>query len=101
MNTHRTSVAIVGAGPTGLTLANLLGRYGIETVLLERNPSTVHEPRAVSIDDEALRVLEACPLPSLIIEADSHDMRLVSTSRLEQQLGEFIEGQAMAESESS
>ena len=40
-------------------------------------------------------------LPSLIIEADSHDMRLVSTSRLEKQLREFIESQALAESESS
>jgi 2-dehydropantoate 2-reductase len=39
-------------------------------------------------------------LPSLIIEADSHDMRLVSMSRLEQQLGEFIETQSLAESES-
>jgi 2-dehydropantoate 2-reductase len=40
-------------------------------------------------------------IPSLIIEADSHDMRLVSTSRLEKQLGEFIESRALAESESS
>lgn len=62
MSTRRASVIIVGAGPTGLTLANLLGLYGIETVLLERNPSTVHEPRAVSLDDEALRVLEAVDL---------------------------------------
>lgn len=48
-------VAIVGAGPTGLVLANLLGVHGIETLLLERNPGTVTEPRAVSIDDESLR----------------------------------------------
>jgi benzoyl-CoA reductase/2-hydroxyglutaryl-CoA dehydratase subunit BcrC/BadD/HgdB len=39
-------------------------------------------------------------LPSLIIEADSHDMRLVSTLRLEQQLAEFVEMQSLAESES-
>jgi 3-(3-hydroxy-phenyl)propionate hydroxylase len=51
-------VAIVGAGPTGLTLANLLGTYGIRTLLLERHPSTVGEPRAVSIDDESLRTLQ-------------------------------------------
>ncbi len=51
-------VAIVGAGPCGLTLANLLGGYGIRTLLLERNPSTVNEPRAVSIDDESLRTLQ-------------------------------------------
>ncbi len=55
-------VAIVGAGPTGLTLANLLGVYGIACVLIERNAATVHEPRAVSIDDELLRTMQATGL---------------------------------------
>ena len=52
-------VAVLGGGPTGLTLANLLGTMGIRTVLIERNPTTVQAPRAVSIDDEALRTLQA------------------------------------------
>lgn len=51
-------VAVVGAGPTGLTLANLLGGLGVRTLLLERHPATVGEPRAVSIDDESLRTLQ-------------------------------------------
>jgi 3-(3-hydroxy-phenyl)propionate hydroxylase len=52
-------VIIVGAGPTGLTLANLLARYGLAHLLVERNLSTVQEPRAVSIDDESLRTMQA------------------------------------------
>ena len=52
-------VVIVGAGPAGLTLANLLGVEGIRTLLIERHTSTVQEPRAVSIDDEALRTMQA------------------------------------------
>ncbi len=52
-------VAIVGSGPVGLTLANLLGMLGIRTVLIERNLTTVQEPRAVSIDDESLRTMQA------------------------------------------
>ena len=52
------SVAIVGAGPTGLVLANLLGKAGVRTLLVEANPATVGEPRAVSIDDESLRVVQ-------------------------------------------
>ena len=55
-------IVIIGAGPTGLTLANLLGKAGIDTILVERNELTVQAPRAVSIDDESLRTVQACGL---------------------------------------
>lgn len=55
-------VAIVGAGPTGLVVCNLLGAAGVRTVLIERNPTTVQLPRAVSIDDESLRTMQATGL---------------------------------------
>lgn len=51
-------IVIIGAGPTGLMLANLLGVYGVETLLIERHSTTVGEPRAVSIDDESLRAVQ-------------------------------------------
>jgi 3-(3-hydroxy-phenyl)propionate hydroxylase len=51
-------VLIVGAGPTGLVLANILGMYGIRALIAERNAATVGEPRAVSIDDESLRTMQ-------------------------------------------
>jgi 3-(3-hydroxy-phenyl)propionate hydroxylase len=50
---------IAGAGPTGLTLASLLARYGVDVLIIERNPQTVQEPRAVSIDDESLRTIQS------------------------------------------
>jgi 3-(3-hydroxy-phenyl)propionate hydroxylase len=59
-------VAIVGAGPTGLTLANLLGQAGIRVILVERNEGTVREPRAVSIDDESLRAMQAIGLSDAV-----------------------------------
>jgi 3-(3-hydroxy-phenyl)propionate hydroxylase len=52
-------VVVVGAGPNGLTIANLLARYGVDVLLVERNETTVQEPRAVSIDDESLRTMQA------------------------------------------
>lgn len=55
-------VLIVGAGPTGLLLANLLGTMGVSTLIVEKNATTVLEPRAVSIDDESLRALQAASL---------------------------------------
>ncbi|VCU70986.1 3-(3-hydroxy-phenyl)propionate/3-hydroxycinnamic acid hydroxylase [Pigmentiphaga humi] len=60
-------VIVLGAGPTGLTLANLLGVYGVPTLLLERNVSTVDEPRAVSIDDESLRTMQAAGLVDAVM----------------------------------
>ncbi|MEE4454368.1 bifunctional 3-(3-hydroxy-phenyl)propionate/3-hydroxycinnamic acid hydroxylase [Novosphingobium resinovorum] len=56
---QRYSVVVIGGGPTGLTLANLLSRYGAHALLVERNEMTVQEPRAVSIDDESLRTMQA------------------------------------------
>jgi 3-(3-hydroxy-phenyl)propionate hydroxylase len=63
----RIPIAIVGAGPTGLTLANLLGVYGVPCLLIERNAATVHEPRAVSIDDESLRTMQAIGLAETVM----------------------------------
>ncbi|MEE4299928.1 MAG: bifunctional 3-(3-hydroxy-phenyl)propionate/3-hydroxycinnamic acid hydroxylase [Pseudomonadales bacterium] len=56
---EHTQVLIVGAGPVGLVLAHLLGTEGVETLLVERNAGCVPEPRAISIDGESLRTLQA------------------------------------------
>lgn len=56
---EHTGVLIVGAGPVGLVLAHLLGTEGTETLLVERNAGCVPEPRAISIDGESLRTLQA------------------------------------------
>jgi len=66
-----TAVLIVGAGPVGLLLAHLLGNEATPTLLVERNPGCVPEPRAISIDGESLRSLQAAGvvdqvLPDLI-----------------------------------
>jgi len=60
-------VAIVGSGPTGMTLAHLLGQAGVKVILIERNATTVTQPRAVSIDDEALRTMQAIGLDREVI----------------------------------
>lgn len=59
MSRERVQVAIVGSGPVGLTLANLLGLHGVRAVVLERNAGPSEGPRAVVIDAESLRTMQA------------------------------------------
>jgi 3-(3-hydroxy-phenyl)propionate hydroxylase len=67
MSAEDVDVLIVGGGPTGLTLANILGQSGVRTLLVDRDPSTVDAPRAVSIDDEALRVMQSIRLSDEVV----------------------------------
>ena len=65
-------VVIVGLGPTGATLANILGEYGLDVLVLEREESVYPLPRAVHFDDEAMRVFQSIGLA----EAIGHDARV-------------------------
>jgi 3-(3-hydroxy-phenyl)propionate hydroxylase len=55
-HTIRTEIAVVGAGPVGLMIANLLGLAGIKVVVLERNAGLLGLPRAIAYDAETLRL---------------------------------------------
>lgn len=59
---EQTEVLIIGAGPTGLTLANLLGMKGVRTILIEARDALIDYPRAVGIDDESLRAMQTLGL---------------------------------------
>jgi 3-(3-hydroxy-phenyl)propionate hydroxylase len=50
-------VLIVGAGPTGITVATLLAQYGIRCLVLDRYATAYPQPRAVHLDDEVHRII--------------------------------------------
>lgn len=58
MAVTNTSVVIVGCGPVGAVLANLLGQAGIDVIVLEREAAIHQLPRAVGLDSESMRVFE-------------------------------------------
>ena len=51
-------VVIVGLGPTGGTLANLLAINNLSILILEKEASLYNLPRAVHFDDEVMRVFQ-------------------------------------------
>ena len=70
MNDHIETydVAIIGLGPVGSTLANILGQNGIKTVALDRENTTYHLPRAVMFDDEIMRIFQSLGLSKKMLE---------------------------------
>jgi 3-(3-hydroxy-phenyl)propionate hydroxylase len=52
-------VVISGLGPTGLTLAHLLGQRGRSVLVLEREPEFYGNARAVYTDDECMRIFQS------------------------------------------
>ena len=55
-----TSVIVVGLGPVGAALCNLLGRYGIQVLAIDQATEIFAAPRAIALDNEALRILQMC-----------------------------------------
>ncbi|WP_102142055.1 bifunctional 3-(3-hydroxy-phenyl)propionate/3-hydroxycinnamic acid hydroxylase [Mycobacterium hubeiense] len=60
-------VVIVGAGPVGLTLANILGLQGVQTMVVEERDTLIDYPRGVGLDDEALRTFQSIGLVDRIL----------------------------------
>lgn len=61
-------VLIVGAGPVGVTIANLLGTYGVSALVIDRSPDVLDYPRAVGLDDEALRTFQAAGVAQALLK---------------------------------
>ncbi|MGJ9404470.1 bifunctional 3-(3-hydroxy-phenyl)propionate/3-hydroxycinnamic acid hydroxylase [Arthrobacter sp. KK5.5] len=75
-----SEVLIVGAGPAGLMLANVLGMYGRKVTVLEAMDQLIDYPRGVGLDDESFRTIQTVGLVDTIQPhtTPQHIMRLVN-----------------------
>src|SRR3979409_17723 len=66
----RHPVAIVGAGPIGMTAALVLARYGIRSVLIDRKETFNDGSRALCIARPSMHILERIgPIPPFLGKA--------------------------------
>ena len=72
--THATyDVAIIGYGPVGVTAANLLGQQGLRVLVVERDASIYSRARAISTDEEVLRIWQRIGLAERLKADMLHD----------------------------
>jgi 2-polyprenyl-6-methoxyphenol hydroxylase-like FAD-dependent oxidoreductase len=69
-------VLLVGAGPTGLTLAAQLQAYGTSFRVVDRQPGPVHESRALAVQPRTLEVLANLDVAETMVARGNPTIRL-------------------------
>ncbi|RYZ38335.1 MAG: bifunctional 3-(3-hydroxy-phenyl)propionate/3-hydroxycinnamic acid hydroxylase [Myxococcaceae bacterium] len=102
MAPESVDVIVVGSGPVGAMAANLLGQYGLRTVVIEKETVPHTQSRAINADDEAQRIFQAAGLtgelgpgfhPCLKMTYVDDEMRVlaeVDFTKVERPNGHFI-----------
>jgi 2-polyprenyl-6-methoxyphenol hydroxylase-like FAD-dependent oxidoreductase len=82
--TGSAEVLVVGAGPTGLTLAAQLAAHGVRPRIIDRRLDRVHESRALAIQPRTLEVLAGLGVTDRLVAAGNRnvDLRLHTRGRV-------------------
>ncbi|WP_435365612.1 FAD-dependent monooxygenase [Haloarchaeobius sp. DYHT-AS-18] len=76
--TEHVDVVIVGAGPGGGTLANLLARSGVEVALLERAGTFEREFRGFAFQPSAVRILAELDLLDAVRDLEHEELSSIA-----------------------
>ncbi len=69
-------VLIVGAGPVGLAASILLAGHGVESLVVERNPSTTDHPKAHVVNTRTMEIFRSLGIDGAVREAALPDEAL-------------------------
>jgi 3-(3-hydroxy-phenyl)propionate hydroxylase len=83
---NAVDVAVIGAGPTGLMIANLLGIHGLRVSVFEAGPELIDYPRGVGMDDETCRTFQAAGLVDAVLPHTVPHQLLVFVDRKQRDL---------------
>lgn len=79
MRAFDCDVLIVGGGPTGVTLAALLAKRGVDVIVAEKEVAIFPLPRAAHIDHEGMRILQDAGAAEAVMatsrRADAYEFR--------------------------
>ena len=78
-------VVVVGYGPVGAAIVNLLGRYGVRVLAVDKDKDIFMSPRAIALDNEALRILQMAGIQ----DGDFDKVAIPYVRMLSPLLGEF------------
>src|SRR4051794_21472367 len=73
-------VLVVGAGPTGLTLAAQLAAFGVPFLLVDAATDRVHESRALAVQPRTLEVLRPFGISDELVARGNRGVRLRITA---------------------
>jgi len=69
MNSNEFDILIVGYGPSGATFATLMAQRGYRVAVVDQADAIYDKPRAITADQEVMRVFQECGLAEEIAAA--------------------------------
>lgn len=69
-------VLITGAGPTGLTLANLLARMKIPFIIIDKNPHPSRESKAFAVQARSLEIFDQLGIAEKAVEQGKTELQV-------------------------
>ncbi len=79
-------VVIIGAGPCGVSAANMLGQFGIDTLIIDKEADIVTHPRAVGMCEEGSRIMDTID----VLDGPELKFRLVNSIQFQNRENESV-----------